>query len=88
MTRRLMTAIAVFALALGPMAGPAPAFQCPVLIKQGREALAKAQALLDEAQKLHDGGQHAESVKKANEALVLLGVRKAQAESPRKGYGY
>jgi hypothetical protein len=55
---------------------------CPTLIKEGREKLAsskltkadqgKARALLDDAQKLHDSGSHADSVKKANEALALL----------------
>ena len=32
----------------------------------------KAKALLNEAQKLHDNGEHAASVKKANEALGIL----------------
>ncbi len=35
-----------------------------------------AVAKLDEAQKLHDGGKHAESMKTADEALMLLGVKK------------
>ena len=61
---------------------PAQANTCPKLIKEGRESLAKVKltkasedkvkALLDEAQKLHDNGSHADSVKKANEALGLL----------------
>ncbi|MBI4490624.1 MAG: hypothetical protein HY694_16185 [Deltaproteobacteria bacterium] len=55
---------------------------CPKLIKEGQETLAKVKltkadedkvkALLGEAQKLHDNGSHAASVKKANEALDLL----------------
>ena len=63
-------------------AQPAWASTCPKLIKEGRETLVKvkltkadedkAKALLDEAQKLHDNGSHAASVKKANEALDLL----------------
>lgn len=63
-------------------AQPAWARTCPKLIKEGRETLVKvkltkadedkAKALLDEAQKLHDNGSHAASVKKANEALDLL----------------
>lgn len=67
-------------------AGPALASNCPVVIKQGREAAAKmkaddpkvkqAVAKLDEAQKLHDGGKHTESLKTADEALMLLGVKK------------
>jgi len=61
---------------------PAQANTCPKLIKEGREALVKTKlakadedkvkTLLDEAQKLHDNGSHADSVKKANEALGLL----------------
>jgi hypothetical protein len=36
----------------------------------------EANAKLAEAQKLHDAGKHADSVKTANEALALLGVKK------------
>lgn len=63
-------------------AQPAWASTCPKLIKEGRETLVKVKltkadedkvkALLDEAQKLHDNGSHAASVKKANEALDFL----------------
>jgi hypothetical protein len=35
-----------------------------------------AVAQLDEAQKLHDGGKHADSLKLANEAAADLGVKK------------
>ncbi len=55
---------------------------CPKIIKEGRDAAAKmkaddpkvkgAVAKLDEAQKLHDGGKHAESMAKANEAVADL----------------
>jgi hypothetical protein len=38
----------------------------------------EANAKLAEAQKLHDGGKHADSVKTANEALALLGVKPAE----------
>jgi hypothetical protein len=78
-----MTAVAV-SLALTVTA--ASAFQCPTLIKQGRDAAAsmkaddpkikQAVAKLDEAQKLHSDGKHDASVKSANEALALLGVKK------------
>jgi hypothetical protein len=67
-------------------AGPVLASNCPVVIKQGRDAAAKlnasdpkvkqAVAKLDEAQKLHDGGMHSDSLKAANEALDMLGVKK------------
>ena len=56
------------------------------MIKQGRDAAAKmnagdpkvkeAVAKLDVAQKLHDSGKHTESLKTANEALDILGVKK------------
>lgn len=61
---------------------PAWARTCPKLIKEGKDLLAsakvpkadadKVKALLDESQKLHDAGNHGDSVKKANEALGLL----------------
>lgn len=63
-------------------AQPVWARTCPKLIKEGKDLLAsaklskanedKVKALLDESQKLHDGGSHGDSVKKANEALDLL----------------
>jgi hypothetical protein len=62
--------------------GMAMASTCPKVIKEGRDAAAKmkaddpkvkaAVAKLNEAQKLHDGGKHTESVAKANEALADL----------------
>jgi hypothetical protein len=61
------------------------ASSCPKVIKQGRDAAATmkkddpkvkmALAKLDDAQKLHDSGKHAESLAKANEALADLGVK-------------
>jgi hypothetical protein len=84
----MKTLMSVIALAMGLSiaAGPALASNCPVVIKQGREAAAKmkaddpkvkqAVAKLDEAQKLHDGGKHSESLKAADDALMLLGVKK------------
>jgi hypothetical protein len=60
----------------------AMAGSCPKVIKEGRDAAAKmkkddpkvkaALAKLDEAQKLHDGGKHTESLAKANEAVADL----------------
>ncbi|HWP58547.1 MAG TPA: hypothetical protein VNL14_11715 [Candidatus Acidoferrales bacterium] len=64
---------------------PAWAFECPTLIKEGKELLSssklpaaeqkKIRALLNEAQKAHDAGNHGESTKKAREALALLGKK-------------
>ena len=78
--KKLITAV-VTGLAFS---GVAMASNCPILIKQGKDAAAtmkaddpkvkEANAKLAEAQKLHDGGKHADSVKTANEALALLGV--------------
>lgn len=83
--RKLIAATAVVT-ALAVSAGAAQAFQCPTLIKQGRDAAAKmdmksekvkkAQAQLDKAEGLHKEGKHADSVKEANEALAQLGVKK------------
>ena len=81
--------IAVTAVVAGlAFSGVALASNCPVLIKQGKEAAAKmkaddpkvkdANAKLAEAQKLHDAGKHADSVKTATEALALLGVKPAE----------
>jgi hypothetical protein len=79
-----MTMCAVMA-AVAMAASPAFAFKCPTLIKAGREAAAKmdandpkvkaATAKLDEAQKLHSEGKHADSVKAAEEANAMLGVK-------------
>ena len=81
--------IAVTAMVTGlAFTGVAMASTCPLLIKQGKDAAAKmkaddpkvkeANAKLAEAQKLHDTGKHADSVKTANEALALLGVKPAE----------
>lgn len=66
-------------------AQPAWANSCPRLIKEAKGLLAEAKlgkaaqdkvkALIDESQKLHDSGSHGDSVKKAKEALALLGKK-------------
>jgi hypothetical protein len=83
-----MKLFAVIALVGGLVfaAWPVLASNCPIVIKQGRDAAAKmsandpkvkqAVAKLDEAQTLHDGGKHSDSLKAANEALDLLGAKK------------
>jgi hypothetical protein len=83
--KKLLTVTAV-AVSLALTSGVALASSCPKVIKEGREAAGKmdkndpkvkgAVAKLDEAQSLHDGGKHAESLAKANEALADLGVKK------------
>ena len=73
------------ALALGMvavLAGPAVAFQCPLLIKQIEDATAgktdanstKAKELAAEAKKLHEAGKHAESIAKADEAAKVISL--------------
>jgi hypothetical protein len=83
--KKLMAVTAVVA-GLTFTAGTATANMCPTLIKQGREAAAKmdgnsenvkkAVSMLDKAEALHKEGKHGDSVKEANEALGLLGVKK------------
>jgi hypothetical protein len=79
--KKLLTVMAV-AVSLAFTSGVALASSCPKVIKEGREAAATmkaddpkvkaAVAKLDDAQKLHDSGKHAESLAKANEALADL----------------
>ncbi len=77
------TSTTVFAALLAiALVQPVWARTCPKLIKEGRELLAKsklaqsektkAKSLIDESEKLHDGGDHGESMKKIKEALTLL----------------
>ena len=83
--KKLVTVCAAVAALVVLAGGPAYAFKCPTMIKAGKEAAAKmkaddpkvksATAKLDEAQKLHSEGKHADSVKVADEALALLGVK-------------
>ena len=82
MMRRLITTVAAGALALGLMASPALAAQCPLLIKQISDATGNrldaagntAKALAAEADALHKAGKHAESVAKAQEAAKAIGL--------------
>ncbi len=75
----LVAVVAALVLAVG---APAYAFKCPSLIRQANEQMAKmdpnsdkvkkAKELVGEADRLHKAGSHAESVKKAEEALDTL----------------
>ncbi len=75
--------IAGFAIAATvAFAGVAMANECPLLIKQLREAKVadpkkaeEVKKLTDEAEKLHQAGKHADSVKKADEAAKVAGVQ-------------
>jgi len=79
--KKLVIAVA----ALGLLAATsATASQCPLLIKQLTDAMAtmspddarvkSAQALVEQARKLHSEGRHADSIGKADEAAKLLGI--------------
>jgi hypothetical protein len=84
--KKLVTAGAAIAAIVALAGSPAYAFKCPTMIKEGKEAAAKmtagdpkvksATAKLDEAQKLHSEGKHADSVKAAEEAHTMLGIKK------------
>jgi len=75
----VLALVASLVVALG---APAYAFKCPSLIKQANAEMAsmdqnsdkvkKAKGLVEEADKLHKAGNHADSVKKAEEALAGL----------------
>lgn len=75
---RLMMAV----VTIGLLAGPAFAYQCPLLIKQVVDATAgktdkasqKALALANEAKALHEAGKHDESIKKAQEAAAAINL--------------
>lgn len=76
--KTLLMALAVVVL----MAGPALAFQCPLLVKQINDAVGtktdaastKAKSLAAEAKSLHDAGKHAEAVAKADEAAKAINL--------------
>ena len=80
--RKLVSGVALgVAIAFG--AGVASAGQCPLLIKQLNDGIAKvsdskkaadAKKLVAEAQALHDSGKHAESVAKCEEAAKVAGI--------------
>ena len=80
---RKLVAVAALGVAVAFGAGVASASECPLLIKQLNDGIAKmsdqtkaaeAKKLVAEAQTLHDGGKHADSVKKAEEAAKVIGV--------------
>ncbi len=72
------------------LANTASAFQCPLLLKQLTDAAAtmnadepkvkQGQALIAEAQKLHEAGKHADSIATAEKAASALGVHLKMAK--------
>ena len=79
----MKTLFAIIALATAAVFGAAvvEAGQCPLLVKQLREAkiadatkAEEVKKLTDEAEKLHQSGKHAESVAKCEEAAKVAGI--------------
>ena len=82
--KRIAATIVAFAFVL--MAAPAFARECPARIKDAKAAIEnaekggtksadviqKAKALVDQAQKEHDSGQHGDSAGHAKEALGMV----------------
>jgi hypothetical protein len=82
--KKLMAVIAMVAMVAFIGATVVEANQCPLLIKQLKEGVAKVsdakkkadvEKMIAEAQKLHDEGKHADSVKKAEEAAKAAGIK-------------
>ena len=82
--RKLMAVLAVVVAIAFLGVTLAEANQCPLLIKQLKDASAKitdtkkkteVDKLIAEVQKLHDTGKHADSVKIADEAAKVAGVK-------------
>ena len=80
----MLKALVVTVLMVGVFAGPAAAFQCPLLIKQLTDAVGamnaadpkvkEGQRLIAEAKALHEAGKHADSIATAEKAAKVLGV--------------
>lgn len=78
-----MKRIALALALVGIIAGPALAFQCPLLLKQIQDATAgksdanskRALEIAAEGDKLHKEGKHAESVAKMEEAAKVINLQ-------------
>ncbi len=77
--KKIIMALAIAATVA--FAGVVTANECPTLIKQLRDAKVsdpkkaeEVKKLTDEAEKLHQTGKHADSVKKADEAAKVAGI--------------
>ena len=82
--KRLMAVVAVVVAIAFVGVTLAEAGQCPLLIKQLKEGVAKVSdtktkasvdKMIAEAEKLHADGKHAESVKKCEEAAKAAGIK-------------
>ncbi len=80
-----MRAVVIAVLLPVVLAGPAFGFQCPLLVKQLTDEVAKlspddpkvkrAKPLVEEARKRHAEGSHAKSIAAAEEAAKVLGIQ-------------
>ena len=77
--KKVITGVAIAATVA--FAGVAVANECPLLVKQLRDAKVsdpkkadEVKKLTDEAEKLHQSGKHADAVKKADEAAKVAGI--------------
>ena len=82
--KKLMAVIAMVVAVAFVGATLVEAGQCPLLIKQLKEGVAKVsdakkkadvEKMIAEAEKLHADGKHAESVKKCEEAATAAGIK-------------
>jgi hypothetical protein len=82
--KRVMAVIALVVAAGFLGASLVEGAQCPLLIKQLKEGVAKVsdsktradvERMIGEAEKLHADGKHAESVTKAEEAATAAGIK-------------
>ncbi len=95
--KRFLLGMGSIGLALGLLVSPAWAFECPSLIQEANEAMAKlrgnearvakAKALVAEAEGLHNTGDHDTAIEKANAALALL-APKGKSERPARRGSY
>lgn len=95
MVKRFLLGMVSFGLALGLLTSSVWAFECPGLIQEANAAmakikgdearLAKSKALVAEAEKLHNTGDHDAAIEKANEALTLLMAKGGTERPARKG---
>jgi len=81
---RTLMAVVAMVVAVAFVATVVEANQCPLLIKQLKDGTAKisdaktkgeVEKMIAEAQKLHDEGKHADSVKKCEEAAKVAGIK-------------
>jgi len=81
--KKVMAVVAMI-VAVAFVATVVEANQCPLLIKQLKDGTAKisdakkkaeVEKMIAEAQKLHDEGKHADSVKKCEEAAKVAGIK-------------